>query len=157
MKIILFLFTSLVLLQSCKQDSAPVEQKKAVEKITTITKHGKPTNQDVLLLVMQHCNDSLPKVDGCINVGSSPQDQVKSVGEYLSLYWHNHTENIPGNHINITVEDGNNPEIKEIHWKVTFEINGMAEEDPWNWGVRFDLLDKNWEVYKNFFQCIGTG
>lgn len=158
MKKFLVLLYALFFLGACSQN------KPADTKVTNPSKlaekHGKPTIQDVLVLIMQNCNVPLDTADtGCAKAGRSPEEgaKIKTLGEYLSIYWQDHTDTSGHNYINVQIEEGKNADIQEKHWKITFELRGKVEEDPWNWGVRFYLLDKNRNVWKNYFQCIGVG
>lgn len=156
MKIMALYVIAAFLLNSCMLNTGKEERETKRSNLQNETvKHGKPSNKDVILMVIQN-SDVLLNVDSsCSGVGSEAND--KTIGQFLSSFWQYHTDSTARNSLQINVAEAEDNEIKEKHWKATFMINGQTENENWSWGVSFYVLDKNWLVIRKSFRCLGGG
>jgi hypothetical protein len=122
---------------------------------SVICHQGKPSDKDILLMVMQNCDVLLTVDSSCLGVGTNINDST--IGQYLSNFWQYQTNSSANNSIKISVTQGDDKIIKEKHWKAIFMINGQTENENWSWGVSFYIMDKNWVVVKDSFKCLGAG
>ncbi len=114
-----------------------------------------PTDKEVVVMVMQNADVLLSVDSSCKGVGSDFTDST--IGQFLSSFLQYYTDTSAKNSISIQVVKGDNPEIKQDHWKATFMINGQTEGENWRWGISFVLLDSNHHVIDSSFRCLGGG
>jgi hypothetical protein len=156
MKRIFIFFISFLFLQACTTKSGDQTVNTAsVSSETVIRNQGKPSDKDILLMVMQNCDVLLTVDSTCLGVGTNINDST--IGQYLSGFWQYQTDSSANNSITIKVAEGDDKIIKEKHWKAIFMINGQTENENWSWGVSFYIMDKNWVVVKDSFKCLGAG
>ena len=151
---ILFILQMLLHVGICNADKHNPEAPKFIPENET-EKHEKPSNKDIILMVMQNSDVLLSVDSSCHGVGSGFDD--KTIGQYLSGFWQYHTDSKAKNSLKISVVEGKDIHIKEKHWKATFMINGQMQHENWSWGVSFYIIAKNWLVVKDSFKCLGAG
>ena len=142
-------------MQACSHPSEQRIENPTIKIENETVKHGKPSNKDILLMVMQNCDVLLSADSSCLGVGSEFNDST--IGQFLSSFWQYHADSIGANSLTINVTEGNDKEVKEKFWKAAFMINGQTENENWSWGVSFYIMDNNWLVDKKSFKCLGAG
>ena len=133
---------------------------------------GKPEARDVIYMVMQNYDVPLNIHESCENMGVDFED--KTIGEFLSGWWAYHDVAHPNTdpenvsyppdsleavfYLDISVEEGDFQELSPKHWKVSLMLGGDTDGGNvlWNLGVSFLVLDKDWEVVRDSFKCLGN-
>lgn len=123
-------------------------------KIIPFQGKGKPTEEDVILMVMENAHTIIPNNErGC---PSYMGIKDRSVGRFLSHFWQKHSvyDTAHHNFLGIHISEGKDPKIKELHWEIDFTILwAVGPVDFCSVGLGFIVMDKDWKVLKESFDC----